>query len=61
MSTTPPPPAPLERSHLKQFFFATKPTSGTVFMRTFLPWQIWRFIWINFKMITIIRRSHSTH
>ncbi len=25
---------------------------------TFLPWQMWRFVWINLKMIGIIRRSH---
>jgi hypothetical protein len=27
-------------------------------MRTFLPWQMWRFAAINVKMIGIIRRSH---
>jgi hypothetical protein len=37
---------------------ATKPTRFTVFMRTFLPWQLWRFVAINVKMIGIIRRSH---
>jgi hypothetical protein len=38
--------------------YATKPTRFTVFMRTFLPWQLWRFAAINLKMIGIIRRSH---
>jgi len=28
-------------------------------MRTFLPWQMWRFAAINLKMIGIIRRSHN--
>ena len=37
------------------WFYATKPTRGTVFLRTFLPWQIWRFLRINVKMVTILR------
>ena len=41
--------------------YVTKPTRKTVFLRTFLPWQLWRFAVINLKMIGIIRRSHRTH
>lgn len=33
----------------------TKPTAWTVFLRTFVPWQIWRFVRINLKMLRIIR------
>ncbi len=36
----------------------TRPTRLTLFGRTFLPWQAWRFAAINLKMIGIIRRSH---
>jgi len=39
--------------------YVTRPTRFTVFLRTFLPWQIWRFAVINVKMIEIIRRSHG--
>jgi hypothetical protein len=39
-------------------FYATHPTRRTLFLRTFLPWQLWRFAIINLKMIGIIRRSH---
>ena len=39
--------------------YATKPTRFTLFMRTFVPWQMWRFAAINVKMIGIIRRSHN--
>lgn len=46
------------RAHLRPSFYATKPTSGTKFLRIFLPYQMWRFVWINLKMIGIIRRSH---
>jgi hypothetical protein len=35
-----------------------RPTRWTVFLRTFFPWQVWRFIRINLKMLGIIRRSH---
>ena len=41
--------------------YVTRPTRRTIFMRTFLPWQLWRFASINLKMIGIIRRSHRTH
>jgi len=49
------------RVQLREAFYATKPTRTTVFLRTFLPWQIVRFLWINLKMLVIIRRSHQTH
>jgi hypothetical protein len=40
--------------------YVTKPTRSTLFLRTFLPFQIWRFVAINVKMVGIIRRSHRT-
>lgn len=40
------------------WFYATKPTRGTLFLRTFIPYQLWRFFWINLKMLGMIRRSH---
>jgi hypothetical protein len=49
------------KAQMKPAFYATKPTGATLFMRTFLPWQIWRFVWINLKMLIIIRRSHKGH
>lgn len=36
--------------------YVTRPTRITVFLRTFVPWQAWRFVRINLKMIGIIRR-----
>ncbi|HUY50111.1 MAG TPA: hypothetical protein VMV92_31140 [Streptosporangiaceae bacterium] len=38
--------------------YVTRPTRWTIFLRTFLPWQLWRFARINLKMMEIIRRSH---
>jgi hypothetical protein len=46
---------------MKAAFYATKPTRGTIFLRTFVPWQIYRFLKINLKMMTIIARSHKSH
>lgn len=59
MATETPPPPP--RPHLTEQFYATKPTRLTVFLRTFLPWQLVRFVVINLKMLRIIARSHSGH
>ena len=41
--------------------YATQPTRFTLFMRTFLPWQIWRFISINLKMMLLIGREKHIH
>jgi len=49
------------KAQLRPAFYATKPTGLTLFLRTFLPWQIWRFVRINFKMLLIIRKSHKGH
>ncbi|MGE3275535.1 MAG: hypothetical protein AB7O67_10515 [Vicinamibacterales bacterium] len=47
-----------ERLRPLEHTYATLPTGGTRFWRTFLPWQVWRFVWINLKMIRIISKSH---
>ena len=39
--------------------YVTRPTRLTLFLRTFLPWQLWRFARINLKMIRIIHRSRT--
>jgi hypothetical protein len=36
--------------------YVALPTRWTVFLRTFVPWQAWRFARINLKMIRMIRR-----
>jgi len=51
----------IAKAHAKPWFYATRPTRATVFLRTFLPWQAWRFLRINLKMMTIISRSHKPH
>jgi hypothetical protein len=37
---------------------AAVPTQWTVFLRTFVPWQVVRFAVINLKMFRLIWRSH---
>ena len=39
--------------------YATRPTRWTLFTRTFIPWQLWRFARINIKMIRIIRSTRT--
>ena len=52
---------PADRGHLRAEFFATKPTGFTRFLRVFLPYQLWRFLMINLKMVRIIGRNHAGH
>jgi hypothetical protein len=40
-------------------FFAPRPSALTLFFRTFVPWQLVRFVWINVKMIRMIGKAHS--
>lgn len=37
---------------------ASVPTRWTLFLRTFVPWQIVRFMAINLRMFRLIWRSH---
>ncbi|MDE2490789.1 MAG: hypothetical protein KGM24_08065 [Elusimicrobia bacterium] len=37
---------------------AAVPTRATAFLRTFVPWQLFRFAAINLKMIRMILLSH---
>lgn len=39
--------------------YVTRPTRWTLFTRTFVPWQLWRFARINLKMLRIIRGSRA--
>lgn len=38
-------------AHMKPSSYATKPTRFTLFLRTFVPWQIVRFLIVNIKMM----------
>lgn len=38
---------------------APRPSKTTLFWRSFLPWQIIRFIIINLKMTVMIAKSHG--
>ncbi len=40
----------------EELAYVTRPTRWTVFLRTFVPWQVWRFARINVKMIRMVRR-----
>jgi len=36
-----------------------KPTSFVVFLRTFLPYQLYRFFRVNLRMLVMIWKSHA--
>jgi hypothetical protein len=40
-------------------YSAPRPTKWTLFKRKFLPWQIIRFLIINFRMTIMIVKSHG--
>lgn len=54
------PPTPPTRPAYTEESFASVPTPLTRFMRVFLPWQIWRFVVVNLKMIRMISKSHGS-
>jgi hypothetical protein len=39
--------------------FTTVPTRGTTFWRKFIPWQVFRFIVLNLKIMKIVVGGHS--
>jgi len=43
----------MARPHERDYCAPT-PSRTTRFFRTFIPWQLWRFAWINLKMIRMI-------
>lgn len=57
MSVKSPVPPHIERD--SGAFYASSPTRWTLFWRTFIPWQIWRFVWINLKMVRIAAKGHA--
>jgi hypothetical protein len=40
-------------------YLAARPNKTTLFLRSFLPWQIIRFIFINIRMTVMIAKSHG--
>jgi hypothetical protein len=53
-----------EGTHLENIntnVYATQPTCFTLFLRTFLPWQLWRFFCINLNMMLLIGREKRIH
>ncbi len=38
---------------------AMKPTGWVLFWRTFMPYQLWRFVIVNIRMMVMIWKSHG--
>ncbi|HEV2274351.1 MAG TPA: hypothetical protein VGR96_09310 [Acidobacteriaceae bacterium] len=47
------------RPHRALWEYATTPTRATLFLRTFLPWQIVRFLIINAKILSMTLRNEG--
>lgn len=39
---------------------AMKPSRWVLFFRTWFVYQLWRFVWINLRMIRMTRMSHGS-
>jgi hypothetical protein len=46
------------RANDPQFAYATTPTARTLWLRTFIPWQVIRFAVINLRMLRLAWRGH---
>jgi hypothetical protein len=44
------------RQPYEQTFYPPVPTGFTKRMRTFLPWQLFRFVVLNIKMLRMVRK-----
>jgi hypothetical protein len=40
---------------------APMPTERTLRMRTSLPFQLWRFAWINLRIYKMVVKEHKAH
>lgn len=45
--------------NLNAQYYTMRPTRFTRFMRVFFPWQIIRFLIVNFRMTIMIMKSHD--
>lgn len=53
------PLAPLAAHPSEALRHAMKPTPFVLFLRTFFLYQLWRFAWVNLRMLTMIWKSHG--
>lgn len=44
-----------------QIAAAPMPTEKTLRQRTSLPFQLWRFLWINLRIYRILVKEHQAH
>jgi hypothetical protein len=49
---------PTNKEPYQQAYYPPKPTGFTCYMRKSVPWQLVRFMVINFKMLKLMSSSH---
>jgi len=52
-------PHKINRRHRSDEAFAPTPTKSTLFWRGFIPWQAWRWLVLNIKILKIVVGGHS--
>lgn len=45
----------------EQAYYPPMPTKLTLYSRTSLLWQLYRFIVLNYKMLKVVRKSSELH
>lgn len=40
--------------------FTMKPGRWVLFLRTFPLYQLWRFLWVNLRMMVMVVKSHGS-
>ncbi len=50
---------PRKKRRYTDQFYAPVPTRWNVFWRRFIPFQIWRFLVLNYKIIKVVVLGHS--
>jgi len=48
-----------KRKKYSEEYYPPMPTKGVIFMRNFVPYQIFRFFLLNYRIIKIVVKGHS--
>lgn len=43
----------------EQYIHAMKPSRAVLFLRTCFVYQLWRFVWVNLRMLRMIHLAHD--
>jgi hypothetical protein len=58
MNDSPQPNGPVSPAPYSDASYISVPTPRTRALRTFVPWQLWRFVVISLRILQLIAKSH---